>query len=202
VPSLVDDTGAFWNSSLFYRHALLGRVDWQEAADELDAQIRWAVEQGLRLDNLDTHVHFHMLPPARRLTLELAGRYGVRAWRTPDPRATLLPSKLWVDLLATPSPDTWELMAPHFLLSLHQWGERLLTDPQLAELFRRPGLVTELVVHPGYRDDPHLPLPDQLPPERRQFEVDLLGSAAFAAWLQRTGLRLISFAGLRNATTI
>jgi hypothetical protein len=57
-------------------------------------------------------------------------------------------------------------------------------------------VITELVVHPGYADDPHLPLPDQLPPDRRQAELDLLLDPGFRRWLTRLGLRLVSFSDL------
>jgi predicted glycoside hydrolase/deacetylase ChbG (UPF0249 family) len=196
VPSLVDERGRFWPSNQLFPKVLLRQIDWSEARAELDAQVNWALVRGLRLDNLDTHVHFHMLPPARRLTRNLARRYGVTAWRTPDPRATLLPSKLWIDLLAIPTPDSGRLAVPHYLISLHQWGQRLLTDRQLGSVLSRPEVIAELVVHPGYIDDPHLPLPDQLPPARRQVEVDLLTSSPFRAWLTELEVQLISYADL------
>lgn len=198
VPSLVDETGAFWPTALLYRHALLGKVNWYEAAAELEAQIRWALDHGLHVDNLDSHVHFHILPAARRLTVRLADQYGVLAWRTPNVLSTLMPMRLWTDLLAATPPKRSQLLAPQYLLSLHQWGDRLLSDQRIFRLLTKPGVVTELVVHPGYLNDPELPLPDQLPPARRQAEVDLVSSPAFADWLQRLGLALVSFADLRR----
>lgn len=224
VASLVDEAGRFWRSNHLYRRALLGQVDWDEAAQELDAQVRWALQRGLQIDNLDAHVHFHVLPAARRLTVELAGRYGVRAWRTPEPLATLLPSKLWNDLSAlrltwgeklsgivdeadnrgivaigaalAASSGSATLASPNFLISLHQWGQRLFSDQQLAHILSQPDVVTELVVHPGYVDDPDLPLPDQLPPIRRQAEVDLLLGEAFGDWLRCMGFKLVNYADL------
>lgn len=195
IPTLVDKTGHFWTTAVFYSRIVLGQVNWDEVAAELNAQMEWAVQRSLRVDDLDTHGHFHLLPRTRRIVEDLARRYRVRAWRTPDVTATLLPSKVWNDLIASP-PRPGELAAPHYLLSLHQWGQRLLQDRKIAAVLSQPGVVTELVVHPGYGDDPHLPLPDQLPPARRQAEVDLLTSPAFAEWLNRLGLRLISFADL------
>ena len=195
LPSLVDETGHFWNSAILYRRALLRQINWYEVAAELEAQVQWAVRRGLHLDNLDSHVHFHTLPPARRLIIDLAQRYHVDAWRTPQILATILPNDLWNTLLVS-APKPGQLAAPHYLLSLHQWGERLLDDARLAQLLSRPDVTSELVVHPGYRDDPDLPLPDQLPPARRQEEFNLLTSSAFAEWLKRLGLELVSFADL------
>lgn len=195
LPSLVDENGYFWPTQVLYRRAILGQVNWFEAAVELEAQIEWAMARGLHLDNLDSHVHFHMLPAARQLTMTLARRYHVAAWRSPNVLSTLMPVRLWTDLLATP-PKSSTLLTPNYLISLHQWGERLLSDPRVTRLLTKPGVVTELVVHPGYADDPALPLPDQLPPERRQAEFDLLTSDAFANWLRTLKLKLISFADL------
>jgi hypothetical protein len=81
------------------------------------------------------------------------------------------------------------------------WGERLLHDQRLRAVLSKPGAVTELVVHPGYTPDPDLPLPDQLPPERRQGEYDLLSRPAFRCWLDDLGVTLISFADLRRNQT-
>lgn len=195
VPSLVDEQGQFYPSPEFYRRAVLGQINWHEAAAELEAQVEWALAQGLTVDNLDTHVHFHLLPAGRRLTLELARRYGIPAWRSPNVLHTLFPNRAWNDLLARP-PERTELASPDYLLSLHHWGERLLTDPRVARLLSQPNVVTELVVHPGYAPDPDLPLPDQLPPDYRQEEVNLVRSPAFRAWLERLGCRLITFADL------
>lgn len=199
VPSLVTGAGAFWDSATLYRHALTGQINWYEAAAEMEAQMAWATAHGLHLDNVDTHVHFHMLPTARRLIGELAQRHHVHAWRTPRVLSTLMPNRLWTDLLVRQDRAS-ALVAPHYLLSLHQWGDRLLEDQRLRALLTKPGTVTELVVHPGYLDDPDLPLPDQLPADRRQGELDLVASSRFRRWLDDLDLRLISFADLVNAT--
>lgn len=195
VPSLVDEDGRFWETAALYRHALTGQINWYEAAAEMEAQIEWAIGRGLHVDNLDSHVHFHVLPAARRLITELGERYHVHAWRTPKVISTLTPRMTWTDLLNR-RDSAGPMVAPHFLLSLHQWGERLLEDQRLRAVLTKPGTVTEMVAHPGYAPDPDLPLPDQLPADRRQAEVDLLRSPAFRSWLDDAGLALISFASL------
>lgn len=195
VPSLVDEAGSFWDTAALYRRALTGQINWYEAAAEMEAQVEWAMERGLHLDNLDSHVHFQILPAARRLITDLGQRYNVQAWRTPRVLSTLTPHFTWTDLLNR-RVASGPLLAPHYLLSLHQWGDRLLHDQRLRAVLSRPGVVTELVVHPGYTPDPDLPLPDQLPPERRQGEFDLVSTPAFRSWLDDLGVKLISFADL------
>ena len=91
------------------------------------------------------------------------------------------------------------LLAPDYLLSLHQWGERLLADKRVARLLSQPGVVTELVVHPGYVDDDALPPGDQLQPLQRQAEVDLITGVAFRYWLKQLGVPLVSFSDFRQA---
>lgn len=198
VPSLVDEIGNFCDPRQLFRRALLGQIRWYEAAAELEAQVEWALARGLQVDNLDTHVHFHTLPAARRLTAWLANRYHVAAWRTPYVLSTILPIRLWTDVLVTP-PKPGALLSPDYLLSLHQWGERLLSDPRVARLLVKPGIVTELVVHPGYAADEFLPSADQLQPDQRQAEVDLLTSPVFRRWIDDLGVRLIGFADLRRS---
>jgi predicted glycoside hydrolase/deacetylase ChbG (UPF0249 family) len=182
------------------RRAVLGQVKWYEAAAELEAQVRWALDHGLHLDNLDSHVHFHSLPAARRITEKLATQYHVAAWRTPDVLSALTPIRVWTDVLATPIKPrrTGHLAAPNYLLSLHQWGDRLLFDKRVARLLSQPGVVTELVVHPGYVDDDALPPGDQLQPLQRQVEVDLLTGVAFRYWLKQLGVQLVSFSDFRQ----
>lgn len=197
VPSLVDENGVFCDPRLLFRRALLGQIRWYEAAAELEAQVEWTLARGVHIDNLDTHVHFHSLPAARRLTEWLADRYHVAAWRTPYVLSTILPLRLWTDVLATP-PKPGHLLSPDYLLSLHQWGERLFADARLARLLVKPGIVTELVVHPGYDPDDAMPALDQLQPARRQAELELLTSPAFRQWIDDLGLRLMSFADLRR----
>ena len=199
VPSLVNEAGEFWESAIFFRRAVLGQVKWYEAAAELEAQVRWALERGLHLDNLDSHVHFHSLPAARRITEKLATQYHVAAWRTPDVLSALTPIRVWSDVLATPIKPrrTGHLAAPNYLLSLHQWGDRLFADKRVARLLSKPGVVTELVVHPGYVDDDALPPGDQLQPLQRQVEVDLLTGVAFRHWLKQLGVQLVSFSDFR-----
>ena len=198
--SLVDEEGRFWESAIFFRRAVLGQVKWYEAAAELEAQVRWALDHGLHLDNLDSHVHFHSLPAARRITEKLAAQFQVAAWRTPYVLSALTPTRLWTDVLAAPIKPyrPGHLPAPDYLLSLHQWGDRLLTDKRVARLLSKPGVVTELVVHPGYVDDDMLPPGDQLQPIQRQIEVDLLTGAAFRYWLDHLGVQLVSFSDFRQ----
>lgn len=200
TPSLVDERGAFWESAHFFRRAVLGQIKWYEVDAELEAQVQWALERGLHLDNLDSHVHFHSLPAARRITEQLATRHHVAAWRTPYVLSALTPTRLWTDALATPIKPyrPGRLAAPDFLLSLHQWGDRLLTDKRVARLLVKPGVVTELVVHPGYVEDDALPLGDQLQPLQRQVEVDLLTGVAFRHWLKQLGVQLVSFSDFRQ----
>jgi hypothetical protein len=200
VPSLVDEEGQLWESATFFRRAVLGQVKWYEAAAELEAQVQWALARGLHLDNLDSHVHFHSLPAARRITEQLANRHHVAAWRTPYVLSALTPTRLWTDALATPIKPyrPGRLLAPDFLLSLHQWGDRLLSDKRVARLLVKPGVVAELVVHPGYIDDDALPPGDQLQPLQRQVEVDLLTGVAFRYWLKQLGVQLVSFSDFRQ----
>lgn len=195
VPSLVDESGRFWETAILYRRALTGKLNWYEAAAEMEAQVQWALARGLVLDNIDTHVHFQVLPRARRIIRDVGRRNGVQAWRSPKVLSTLTPHFTWTDRVVRRS-ESDPMLAPHFLLSLHQWGPRLLEDQRLRTVLTKPGAVTELVVHPGYDPDPDLPLPDQLPADRRRAEVDFVTSPPFLHWLNSLDLALISFGDL------
>jgi len=55
---------------------------------ELAAQIRWAVERGLRPTHVDSHKHIHSFPAIYPLVCGLAGEFGIPAIRfTYEPRS-------------------------------------------------------------------------------------------------------------------
>jgi chitin disaccharide deacetylase len=69
------------------RPSLLGAIE-----REFDAQIRWALDHGLKPTHLDSHRHLHAFPPLFRRVARLAERHGIRyiRWhreRLPLPRA-------------------------------------------------------------------------------------------------------------------
>lgn len=89
--TLVDPGGDFMPMAVLLRRLLAGRVDRGEVRRELQAQIDAAVEAGLVIEHLDSHMHFHSVPILGRLVSDLARENDVPEVRNPDFSAFVMP---------------------------------------------------------------------------------------------------------------
>jgi predicted glycoside hydrolase/deacetylase ChbG (UPF0249 family) len=89
--TLVNQYGQFMPVSILISRLLAGRVDRDELRHELEAQIEAALDAGLTIDQLDSHMHFHAIPRLSQLVTDLAHRYGVPTVRNPDFSAFVMP---------------------------------------------------------------------------------------------------------------
>jgi predicted glycoside hydrolase/deacetylase ChbG (UPF0249 family) len=139
-----------------YRQLFLGlvkgRIDLDEVAQELDAQIQRVLQAGLTISHLDSHQHTHFFPQLRSVLFRLAEHYEIRGVRA---GARVVPSRTKFSLFLGPlaksvqraarsrnmvTPDTLWLPSP----TGRSTGLTLATViPKL------PAGVTEVVVHPG-----------------------------------------------------
>lgn len=85
VSTLVANGAGQFRSSLldFARAAMRGRISPDEIAAEATAQMRKALDAGLRLSHFDTHKHVHLFPAVLKPLLRAARACGVRAVRNP-----------------------------------------------------------------------------------------------------------------------
>jgi len=84
IPSLVDGEGRFCpDHKEFVKRFFLGKINLQEVAGELKAQIDKVVQQKLRLTHVDGHQHIHILPGILPIVLELARQAGIGGVRIP-----------------------------------------------------------------------------------------------------------------------
>ena len=78
VPSLVNETGQFYrHATIFAKRYFMGKIRLGEVRRELAAQINKVMSRGVTISHLDSHQHVHMLPQVLRVTLELAGEFGI-----------------------------------------------------------------------------------------------------------------------------
>jgi len=83
VATLLDREGRLMPSlATLYRRLRLSGGARRAAARELEAQVRWALDHGLRPSHLDSHKHVHQVPPLLPLVIDLARRHGIAAVRT------------------------------------------------------------------------------------------------------------------------
>ncbi|MHC5035084.1 MAG: ChbG/HpnK family deacetylase, partial [Planctomycetota bacterium] len=114
VPLLLDKDGRLRNG---YRWLMkLARTDAgrTQIERELRAQIERVLDDGVRLDHLNSHQHVHMIPSIFRITCRLADEYGIgclRLAREPAYTAGPLPKRL--------QPLTTANYAKHLLLNYY-----------------------------------------------------------------------------------
>lgn len=92
IKALISGQGTFLSGyAPFAARYLTGRIRDAEIREELAAQIRNVVAEGLRVTHLDSHEHIHMLPAVLDSVVSLAGEFGVKYIRLPleSPRMLL-----------------------------------------------------------------------------------------------------------------
>ena len=85
ILSLVDGEGRLHHhAKIFVRKYFSGHISVQEIKNELEAQIRKVMSQGISVSHLDGHQHLHMLPGILQITVALAKKYGIPGIRIPN----------------------------------------------------------------------------------------------------------------------
>ena len=186
VPTLVEDDGRFRRSwRPFIVACLRGKVSLAEVELELTAQVERLRNAGVTLTHLDAHKHVHAYPPVFAIVARLAGRFGIPVVRVPYERwspasgdVRSLPLQALLNAAMLPwarrnyrTAASHHVRTPHFVGRIHTG---MLGAEALAGLVHAlPPGVTELMVHPGYRDD-ELERSGTRLLESRQKELDLL----------------------------
>lgn len=201
IPSLVDNLEEFWPTKQFFARTITGLTNFDEVEFELRTQIEYLSASGIQPTHLDSHSHWHLLPPLRKLITRLAEEYQISGIRQSAPNRTLLPARLWFAITDRKKYPQSDFRMPDYMLSLHQWmgadGQPipLFFSEQLRRQIAHPDVTVELVVHPGKLHDPDFP-PDTLLTHQRQWEVDFLLSARFNEWLDWMNAEIINYEGI------
>jgi predicted glycoside hydrolase/deacetylase ChbG (UPF0249 family) len=176
--------------------------------DELAAQVRHIVNARIRPTHLDTHKHTHLAPPVLDAVARLGEDFGIRWVRRPFdfPLNALRGS---VPRLKRMTSDALALLRRRFHAVLEKHGCRT-TDHfagfQITGRFRTAELVqllelipegsTELMCHPGHCGEALRSAPTRLK-ESREHELEALTAPETRAALERHGIELAQYAGLK-----
>lgn len=138
------------------------KIPEDEIAIELEAQLCWMLDHGLKPTHLDSHQHTHVLGPVAKITAELAQRFSIPRIRDlsithggfgPDRRLSYLEEtglKMLASVAKSSHLEPYSKTALFF--GLLESGH--LTLAALQEMKNLPWVGTaELMCHPGY-DDP------------------------------------------------
>ncbi len=176
--------------------------------EELSAQVRRIREAGIRPTHLDTHKHTHLAPPVLDAVARLAEEFEIRWVRRPFD-FPLNALRGTVPRLKRLTSDALGIMRRRFHRVLTRHGCRT-TDHfagfQITGRFRAAELVellgalpegsTELMCHPG-RCGPELRKARTRLKESREEELNALVAPEVRAALERHGIELVDYAGLR-----
>ena len=206
IPSLSNPDGRFHShANAFAKQYLLGKISLGEVRQELDSQIRKAMDQGLAISHLDGHQHIHMLPGIRRVVGELAKQYAIPSIRYPMER--LHPYMLrekhgagrLIQLLALNTfctiARTADAQRPDTFVGFFFGGN--LTEENLIKVLKHlPAKgVCELMCHPGLHDDDSRYMHWGYP---WQSELDALTSQTVKTLLQNMGVELTPYSALTH----
>jgi chitin disaccharide deacetylase len=205
VPSLTHSrTGELLSLGALARRAMAGRVDADELAAELRAQIERVRQAGIRVTHLDSHRHAHVLPGIFPVVRRVAFEAGARVLRIP--REPLRENALHAGATARKLVLSAALRASRALpldsslaTTDHFRGVSLQGGAHFARRLRRtfdtlePGS-TELMVHPGHVDEALAAQDPYTAP--REIELAALTSPGVRERLARGDIELVSFAAL------
>lgn len=163
IPSLVTADGGFLKTPwAFLKRWSTGQIVLGEVKQELEAQVAKVADQGLRIDKLDSHMHIHLLPGIFQTVVEVARKHQIRGVRLPREEfhwrglgciagSTKQIVLRCLSLIQERHVRSGQLFCPDYLCGVAESGE--MTEGALLRTLSslRPG-ITEIMVHPGYRD--------------------------------------------------
>jgi predicted glycoside hydrolase/deacetylase ChbG (UPF0249 family) len=209
IPSLTNASRFRDGLMTFAARAMAGRIDPDEIADEVTAQIRKIQAAGIVVSHIDTHKHTHLLPRILRPLLHAAADCGIRLLRNPfGPRLPLRSA----ELLGRPglwtrhaelrvlgrfagkfreAVDRDGFITPDGTLGIVVTGS---LDEMLFHAIARsiPQGTWEFVCHPGY-NDADLQVAGTRLRESRETELRVLTLPAAREVLLQEGIELISY---------
>lgn len=216
VSSLLSGAGSEFRASLggFARAALAGRLDSDQIAAEIAAQIRRLQAAGVHVSHLDAHKHVHLFPSVLRPLLQAARERGVRAIRNPfAPAKPLAFAHLWrrprlwktyteVKVLRGWAEGFRQTVAAAGLMTTDGTFGIVSTGALDVELFRAiigciPEGTWEFCCHPGCEDADLAKVRTRLRASRDR-EREVLTSAAAREILAEHKVQLINYWDLGN----
>jgi predicted glycoside hydrolase/deacetylase ChbG (UPF0249 family) len=205
VPTLTNSrTGELLPLGALARRAFASRIDADELAAELRAQIERVREAALTLTHLDSHRHAHVLPGIFPVVCRVAVQAGIRVLRIPrEPlRVNVLNAGATARKLVLAAAirrsranalDTALVAPDNFRGVSLQGGAHFARRLRAALDTLEPGS-TELMVHPGHVDETLAAQDPYTAP--REIELAVLTSAGTRDRLARGDIDLVSFARL------
>ncbi|MCX7975299.1 MAG: ChbG/HpnK family deacetylase [Candidatus Aminicenantes bacterium] len=208
IPGLLKEDGYFYGQvyPLFFG-IIRGKIKIKEVEKEWRAQIEKGLSTGLKLTHLDSEKHVHVFPPLFRLTLKLAAEYGIYRVRFINERCFAWPptqmAKAWLVASwcsrARPYIEKLGVKVVDHFFGFCQAGR--VSVKWLKKILKKLPLGTsEIMTHPGFLSPDLLELEKNFGSyyinRRRENELKALLAPELRAWLEKWGIRLISYRDL------
>jgi predicted glycoside hydrolase/deacetylase ChbG (UPF0249 family) len=202
LTTLTDEAGNFFPKRTAWRKALLGMFDLQETEKELAAQIEHLMTAGIVPDHIDGNNHIHIFPGIATIVARLAKHYGIRNVRLPlesfssfkQYRQPSALKKYFIGLLAKRARPVFKnhgLCFADYFAGI-QFPAVANTASLRSFLQTLPHGVTELMCHPGFKNEPHNPFST----EEREQELYSLTHQDVVEDIRRLNINLISYSEL------
>jgi len=177
VSSLVDNHGKFYKR----RNQLFPKIKLEEVRIEFENQVKAFLNTGLKLINLDSHHHVHMYDGVRKIVADLAKSYEVPL-RSPDET-----TKKYLLNNAIKTTDYF---------SMEFYGENTSVENLKGIIEDFPDGTIEIMTHPAYLDESLIQISSYN--TNREKELETLLNNDLRKWLNKKGIKLISFGELRE----
>lgn len=203
IPALVDDSGRFSERMALagVRFFALPRVRRQLEA-EIRAQFAAFASNGLPLDHVNAHKHFHLHPTVLSMLLSIGAEYGSPPVRWPrEPRWVAAPGGAIANALLSPwlALMRWRLRAAAVACNDQVFGlagTGAMDETRLLEILRRlPEGLTEIYLHPATRNG----LTPAMQTYRHRDELDALLSPKVREAIRASGAVTGGFRTLTGA---
>jgi hypothetical protein len=202
LKTLTDEAGIFFPKRTAWRKALLGMFDLQETEKELAAQIEHLMTAGIVPDHTDGNNHIHVFPGIAPVVARLANRYGIRTVRLPLEAFSFLRQygqpnalkKYFIGLLAKRARPVFKsrgLCFTDYFAGI-QFPAVANTASLRSFLQTLPHGATEIMCHPGFKNEPHNPFST----EEREQELYSLTHQDVLEDIRRLNINLISYSEL------
>lgn len=203
---LVRKNGEMAGNVLFFMFKILmsKKQAYQEIYQEFEAQIKKALENGLKISHLDTEKHIHMFPFVSEIVLDLARKYNIKAIRLPfenkwainNPLLRQLPKLVFSKFLCRISKELFikrGLKFPDYFYGVSLSGRYSEKNFELFIGRLKPG-ISELSCHPGFLPKTVLYYMDNY----REEELNVLTSDIVKESLFKRGIKLSNFKIFEN----
>jgi chitin disaccharide deacetylase len=196
---------AFNPYQLSWRSALSAKI--REAIKaELQAQIQWTLDQGIKPTHLDSHKHIHCFPVLFKIVCELADRFGIPAIRWPREKQVFHRDN-W------PRPDNKGVFRSRIIRCLAQFNARQNSSYfktteflgiahtgridtaffNAVSLYNKASIV-EIMTHPGFKEG--LDVTRTRLVEQREMELRALCSEQTKAGFKEAQIQLVHYGQL------